>query len=372
MTATTATTSSRNLRAWEVVTAWYRILTGRPPMLSIEITKECPLSCPGCYAYNEQHLRGSATLRDLSDFRGDELVRRTVALVRQHRPLHVSIVGGEPLVRRKELDQILPQLSELGVFTLVVTSAVAPIPADWMQLPRLRVTVSVDGLPEHHDIRRKPATYERILKNIAGRQVNIHLTITRPMAHNAAYLEEYFRFWSTRPEVNHIWVSTYTPQVGEETSEMLTRNDRAALIERMPHWQRAFPKLLMTAAMADAFARPPQSPGECVFSKMSVNYSADLSTRVEPCILGGAPDCSQCGCAASVGFHSLGGMRLVGPLRVGHLLTASVAIGSAVGRACRSIRPERWQKLRPEDELVQIHQVGDGERDGPTAHQTPV
>jgi hypothetical protein len=171
----------------------------------------------------------------------EELVRRVVDLVKQHRPMHVSLVGGEPLVRRKELDQILPQLSQLGVFTLVVTSAVAPIPAAWMEIPRLRVTVSVDGLPEHHDIRRKPATYERILKNIAGREVNIHLTITRPMVHSAGYLEEYFAFWGARPEINHIWVSTYTPQVGEETCEMLTRNDRAALFERMPNWQRAFP-----------------------------------------------------------------------------------------------------------------------------------
>ncbi len=324
-------------------------------MLSIEITKECPLSCPGCYAYNEQHLGGAATLRDLSDLRGEELVRRTVALVKQHRPLHVSLVGGEPLVRRKELDQILPQLGELGVFTLLVTSAVAPIPAAWMEIPRFRVTVSVDGLPEHHDIRRKPATYERILKNIAGRQVNIHLTITRPMVRSTGYLKEYFAFWSARPEVNHIWVSTYTPQVGEETSEVLTRNDRAILFEDMPHWQRAFPKLLMTRAMADAFAQPPVSPADCVFAKMSVNYSADLSTRVEPCILGGVPDCRQCGCAASVGFHSLRHTALIGPLKVGHLVSGSVAVGAAVGRWRRSIQPERWRKPgMGEKDLVQI------------------
>jgi MoaA/NifB/PqqE/SkfB family radical SAM enzyme len=324
-------------------------------MLSIEITKECPLSCPGCYAYNEQHLGGAATLRDLSDFRGEELVRRVVGLVKQHRPMHVSLVGGEPLVRRKELEQILPQLAELSVFTLVVTSAVTSIPAAWMEIPRLRVTVSVDGLPEHHDIRRKPATYERILKNIAGREVNIHLTITRPMVHSAGYLEEYFAFWSARPEVNHIWVSTYTPQVGEQASEKLTQSDRAALFARMPAWKHHFPKLLMTPAMADAFARPPENPDECVFAKMSVNYSADMSTRVEPCILGGAPDCSQCGCAASVGFHSLRHTALLGPLKVGHLVAGSVAIGATVGRLRRSVEPERWRKPRPvEKELVQI------------------
>ena len=351
----TTAPSSKNLRASEVFAAWYRILGGSAPMLSIEITKECPLRCPGCYAYNEQHLGGAATLRDLSDFRGDELVRRTLALVVAHRPLHLSIVGGEPLMRGRELEQILPQLSELGVFTLLVTSAVAPIPERWMQIARLRVTVSVDGLPEHHDIRRKPATYERILRNIAGRQVNIHLTVTRPMVHSAGYLEDYFDFWSARAEVNHIWVSTYTPQIGEETCEMLTRSDRAALVERMTGWQKSFPKLLMTPSIAQAFARPPKGPADCVFAKMSVNYSADLSTRVEPCILGGVPDCSQCGCAASVGFHSLRSMPLLGPLKVGHLVSASVAVGGAVARVRHAVEPERWQKARPGKALVQIN-----------------
>jgi sulfatase maturation enzyme AslB (radical SAM superfamily) len=328
-------------------------------MLSIEITKECPLHCPGCYAYNEQHLGGDTTLRDLSDFRGEELVRRTLALVRRHRPLHVSIVGGEPLVRRQELDTLLPQLSQLGVFTLVVTSAVAPIPAAWMEIPRLRVTVSVDGLPQHHDIRRKPATYERILKNIAGREVNIHLTITRAMVQDPEYLEEYLAFWSARPEINHIWASTYTPQVGEQSSEMLTPGDRAFLFEHMPHWRSRFPKLLMTQAIADAFVQPPENPGECIFAKMSVNYSADLRTRVEPCILGGAPDCRQCGCAASVGFHSLRHSPLVGPLKVGHLVSASVAVGAAIGRWRRSIEPERWRKLAPQKQgLVRIERPG--------------
>ena len=46
----------------ELVSAWFRILNGRAPMLSIEITRECPLHCPGCYAYNDSHLGGGTTL----------------------------------------------------------------------------------------------------------------------------------------------------------------------------------------------------------------------------------------------------------------------------------------------------------------------
>ena len=108
-----------------------------------------------------------------------------------------------------------------------VTSAVIPIPAEWMKLSRLRVGVSIDGLPEHHDVRSKPAIYERILKNIEGREVNIHWTITRSMLSHAGNMEEYVAFWSGRPEVNRIWVSLYTPQLGEQSPEMLATGSRS-------------------------------------------------------------------------------------------------------------------------------------------------
>ena len=98
------------MKTSEVLQAWRGILSGRRPSLSIEITKECPLRCPGCYAFDEAHLGGTQQLRQLSDFRGDELVRRVVALVDEYQPLHVSLVGGDPLVRYRELEQILPAI----------------------------------------------------------------------------------------------------------------------------------------------------------------------------------------------------------------------------------------------------------------------
>src|SRR5579871_7066870 len=205
--------SSPPLRANEVLAAWGRILAGSSPMLSIEITRECPLSCPGCYAYGDSHLGGGVTLSELSDFRGDQLVEGVLNLVRKHKPLHVSLVGGEPMVRHRELSRILPALAKMEVFSLVVTSGVLPVPAEWMSLPRVRVAISVDGLPEHHDVRRKPATYVRILKNIEGCEVNVHWVITRPMMEREGYLEEYVKFWSERETTNRIWVSVYSPQI---------------------------------------------------------------------------------------------------------------------------------------------------------------
>src|SRR5579871_6815787 len=104
-----------------IFSAWGRILSGRTPVLSIEITRECPLRCPGCYAYGDEHLGGGGvTLRDIRDFKGQELVDKFLEVVDRHKPLHVSIVGGEPLVRYKELDQIIPQLARRGIHTQVV------------------------------------------------------------------------------------------------------------------------------------------------------------------------------------------------------------------------------------------------------------
>ncbi len=91
-----------------IVTAWGRILAGRSPSMSIEITRECPLTCPGCYAYGSDHLGGAQTLREVRDLKGQELIDGVLRLVETHRPLHLSIVGGEPLVRYKELNTLLP------------------------------------------------------------------------------------------------------------------------------------------------------------------------------------------------------------------------------------------------------------------------
>ena len=317
-------------------------------MLSIEITPECPLSCPGCYAYGDSHLGGKTTLRELADFRGDALIEGVIDLVRLHKPMHVSLVGGEPMVRHRELSRILPVLGEMGVFTMVVTSGVIAIPPEWMKLPRLRVAVSVDGLPEHHDERRKPATYERILKNVA-----------------ASYLEEYVAFWQVRPEVDHIWVSLYSPQIGEESEERLTVEHRERVALELPRLGRLYGKLLVPEGMGRAFVNPPHSPGDCLFSKMSMNYSADLRSHVEPCVFGGTPDCSQCGCSISSALHWIRDVKVVGPVKVEHLVQSSLAVGSVVRRLRDGFdASNRWgnsvRLVGEKTKLVQIRSEEEG------------
>src|SRR5207247_8715261 len=133
--------------------------------------REGALPCSGWYAYNVDNLGGGVTLREGRDFKGQALIDRVLGVVDRLRPLHLSIVGGEPLVRYRELQTLLPILAARGIHVQLVTSAVREIPAEWRGLQRLSIVVSIDGLQPEHDARRAPATYDRILKHVAGHSI---------------------------------------------------------------------------------------------------------------------------------------------------------------------------------------------------------
>jgi len=153
-----------------------------------------------------------------------------LALIDEHKPLHVSLVGGDPLVRYRELESLLPQIESCGVHTQVVTSAFRVIPSTWMELKKLNIVVSVDGLRPEHYARRFPATYGRILKNTRGARVTVHCTITAQIAERPGYLNEFLRFWTNQPEVTKVWFSIFTPQRGAADPEILTSSQRASTI----------------------------------------------------------------------------------------------------------------------------------------------
>jgi len=316
----------------DIFRAWGTILAGRAPSLSIEITKECPLRCPGCYAFDAAHLGGGQLLRQLSDYRGDRLVTGILGLIDQYKPLHVSLVGGDPLVRYRELEALLPEMQRRGVFTQIVTSAFRVIPGHWKNYRDLSVVVSVDGLPAEHDVRRKPATYERILTSIRDAQVTIHCTITAQIADREGYLDEFLAFWSRQPQAAHVWFSIFTPQRGATDPEILNARQRAAVIEQLRQLRRRYTILEMPDSLIDELAKPPHSPESCIFARTTETISADLRTRITPCQFGGQPDCSQCGCVASMALAAVGHHKVVGPLTAGQIFLASDAVGKRLRR----------------------------------------
>ena len=318
-----------------IIRAWGRILAGYQPNLSIEITRECPLTCPGCYAYGGDHLGGDVTLRELQDFKGQQLVDAMFALLDKYKPLHVSIVGGEPLVRYRELSEILPRMADMGIYTQLVTSAVRPIPIEWAGLRRLQLVVSIDGLQPEHDERRKPATYERILKHIEGHDIRVHCTVTRQQVRREGYLEEFAKFWSANPAVSQIWISLYTPQVGEISAERLTQSRPSEGGRRSARDSRDVPETAHARRRCStSYVLPPQSPDDCIFAKTTACVSANFEKPITPCQFGGNPDCANCGCLASAALAAVGRHKLPGGIQVGKLFDASFEIGNRV-RAVR-------------------------------------
>jgi len=324
----------------QIVQAWGKILKGEPPSLSIEITRECPLKCPGCYAYDDAHLGGGKTLRDLNDRRGQSLVDGVLEVADRLKPLHLSIVGGDPLVRYRELEMLIPPLLARGIHVQIVTSAYRSMGPTWASLARLHVVVSIDGLQPEHDRRRAPATYDRILKNIADQRVTVHCTVTGQMMKRPGYLAEFLEFWTPRREIKKVWFSLFTPQVGDHMPEILGLEERTRVIAEMTHLRKQYPKLDMPEAVIRQFSSPPQRPEDCVFALTTQTLSADLQTKITPCQFGGNPDCASCGCIASMGLAAVAAHKLGGIISVGSIFKASIKVGqkSAMSQAKHQVK----------------------------------
>ena len=209
------------------------------------------------------------------------------------------------------------------------------------------MVVSIDGLQPEHDERRKPATYERILKNIAGAKVTVHCTITSQIVERPGYLDEFLAFWSSRPEIAKVWFSIFTPQMGATDPEILSRSQRLSVMEQLRALRLKYPKLDMPEGMIDEIASPPKSPEECIFARTTETISADLKTQITPCQFGGKPDCEQCGCVASMGLAAVGHHKVLGPLTAGHLFLASDRVGKSLRKVRRAFSPKPVRAAEP-------------------------
>ena len=343
-----------------IIQAWGKILKGDPPALSIEITRECPLKCPGCYAYDAGHLGGGKTLRELNDHRGQALVDGVLRVVDRIKPLHLSIVGGDPLVRFRELELLIPLLLARGIHVQIVTSAFRTMGPTWASLSQLNVVVSIDGLQPEHDVRRAPATYARILKNIADQKIIVHCTVTGQMMKKPGYLAEFLDFWIPRPQVKRVWFSLFTPQIGDRMPEILTPTERTQAIADLLQLRKKYPKLQMPEGVIRQFASPPKSPEDCIFALTTQTLSADLETKITPCQFGGTPDCSSCGCFASMGLAAVGAHKLGGLLSVGRIFQASIKIGQNRARSKNGKQSSRaLNVLQPGNKVVETKTGGE-------------
>ena len=110
----------------------------------------------------------------------------------------------------------------------------------------------------------------------------------------------------------------------------MTSSERERAISDMIALRRCYSKIDMLEGLIREFASPPSSPAECTFAQTTHTISADLKTQIVPCQFGGDPDCSQCGCVASMGLAAIGNYRLAGVLPVRRIFWTSIRVGQVV------------------------------------------
>jgi hypothetical protein len=117
----------------------------------------------------------------------------------------------------------------------------------------------------------------------------------------------------------------------------LNAAERSQAIADMLELRKEFPKLDMPEGLIKQFSTPPRSPQDCVFALTTAIISADLKTKVLPCQFGGNPDCSSCGCIASMGLAAVAAHKLGGFIPVGAIFKASIKIGRARAKNNRPV-----------------------------------
>jgi hypothetical protein len=150
------------------------------------------------------------------------------------------------------------------------------------------------------------------------------------MMKRPGYLEEFLAFWAPRDEIRKVWMSLFTPQRGHESPECLSNAERNAVVGSLLELRKRYPKLDMAEGLIKAFLAPPSTPEDCIFARTTHTLSADFKTKITPCQFGGDPDCSQCGCIASMGLAAIGNHKLGGFIPVGSIFRASFRIGERI------------------------------------------
>ena len=180
--------------------------TGGPAGLLAELTHRCPLQCP--YCSNPLELERSNT--ELTADEWGETFRQAASIG----ALQLHLSGGEPTVRR-DLEEILAQAVDAGLYTNLVTSAVLLTRERLQRLAEIgldHVQVSIqDVVPESAD---KISGYQGGVakkRDVARwtREFGMGLTINAPMhRQNIAHLPQIIDFAvevdAQRIEIAHI------------------------------------------------------------------------------------------------------------------------------------------------------------------------
>lgn len=145
--------SSNAKKRWDIITGPYQI--------SIDVTNKCNLRCLHCYNYSGENI---CIQNELSD----EEILNLITDLCDMKPYNVCICGGEPLLRKELVIDIVKMLSNNNIKCSMVSNGILLDDDTAFKLKKawiFKVQISLDGLEESHDrLRGVSGVFEKAIK----------------------------------------------------------------------------------------------------------------------------------------------------------------------------------------------------------------
>ncbi|MBW4554150.1 MAG: radical SAM protein [Aphanocapsa sp. GSE-SYN-MK-11-07L] len=279
---------------------------------SIEITDRCNAGCNYCYVYpsewtQTQRMAGYLNLSTHEHREQEKQVFATLARLHRQGIVHVTLIGGEPLLASK----IIYKAAKLFPVVWVVTNGAAKHPVN---LPRSVVmSVSIDGPPDLHNRTRDPSGFfakqqygyltgmsAAIARNIneSERGAFVHITLTQQSLSQFPATVDWLVTDLTK--LRGIMVSG-AATTSSDRSQALEIEDKQLIKQMIKDaadrygWQ-LFP---FNQPLVNSYLFDPEyvitNPAQCTVARRvdSIGFDGNI---VGKCVLRDQTDCTTCAC----------------------------------------------------------------------------
>jgi len=260
-----------------------------PIGISIDVTNKCNLRCKHCYFFQQNYQE------ELND---EDLLKKIKAIKKEYPSIiHASWVGGEPLLRKKIIEEGI----KLFPFNMVVTNGSLELPK-WKNCV---FNISIDGTKEYYEKIRGIGNYEKAKYN-ANRD-DVHVNIACVLNKDNYYcIEDLIKEWKNT-KIQGINFDFYTPIKGIEEDLWLNWEERDKIIDKLLELKKIFGNFILNSEPILKLMKSKNSKKitlNCILPKAVICLDP-VGNRKLPCVIGSKADCSRCGCIVPFQIESL-------------------------------------------------------------------
>ncbi len=251
-----------------------------PLSISVDVTNKCNLRCKHCYFFEQNHQK------ELSE---EDLLKRIREVKRKYPSIiHASWVGGEPLLRKK----VVEEGSKLFLINMVVTNGSIDLP----KIKNCCFYVSIDGTKKYYEKMRGKGMYDKIKKNVNRDDIPVVIKcVLNKQNHNC--IEDMLIEWK-KTKVRGIVFDFYTPVKGIKENLWLNPQERDKVIDKLFEMKKKYGDFVTNKEAELKLMKSENAKkitSNCILPEACFCLDP-VGKRKLPCVIGSKADCSKCGC----------------------------------------------------------------------------